>query len=138
MPTLEYRVTVGVGVPIVLAIVGILGKKLARGRGWRRADFYLGVEFTLAGVSTALASIFDLLLKPGRNPDVIDGKLLLLNFLVAFLGMVFFMLVISFHQDYEDQNNTGEARKKELQMLAGASNMIGFIMMLTGVALMSV
>src|SRR5579864_7003527 len=115
MSSIEYRVIVGAGVPLVLAIVGILGKKLARGKGWRRADFYLGVEFTLAGVSTALASIFDLLLKPGRNPQAVDSKLLLLNFLVAFVGMVFFMLVTSFHQDYEDINNAGEARKKELK-----------------------
>lgn len=128
----------GGGVPIVLAIVGILGKKLARGKGWRRADFYLGVEFTLAGVSAALASIFDLLLKPGRVPQTSDNRLLLLNFLVAFLGMVFFMFVISLHQDYESPNSTGEARRKELKMLAGVSNMIGFIMMLVGVLLMSV
>jgi hypothetical protein len=138
MSSLEYRVTVGAGVPIVLAIVGILGKKLARGKGWRRADFYLGVEFTLAGVAAALASVFDLLLKPGRKLQAIDNELLLLNFLVAFIGMVLFMFVISLHQDYEDVNNTGDARKKEIEMLAGASNMLGFIMMLIGVLLMSV
>lgn len=138
MSSLEYRVTVGAGVPIVLAVVGILGKKLARGKGWRRADFYLGVEFTLAGVAAALASVFDLLLKPGRKPQAIDNELLLLNFLVAFIGMVLFVFVISLHQDYEDVNNTGDARKKEIKMLAGASNMLGFIMMLIGVLLMSV
>ena len=138
MSSLEYRISVGGGVPIVLAIVGILGKKLARGKGWRRADFYFGVEFTLAGVAAALASIFDLLLKPGRNAQTIDNKLLLLNFIVAFIGMVLFMFVISLHQDYENVSNTGEDRKKELKMLAGASNVLGFIMMLIGVLLMSV
>lgn len=138
MSSIQYRLTVGAGVPIVLALVGVLGKKLARGRGWRRADFYLGVEFTLAGVSTALANIFDVLLKPGREPQTVDNKLLLLNFLTSFVGMILFMFVISFHQDYEDVNHRGDARRKELQMLAGASNVIGFLMMLAGVALMSV
>jgi hypothetical protein len=137
MTGFEYRLVSGAGVPLVLAVLGILGKKLARGKGnpsWRRSDFYLGVEFTLAGVAAALINLLEILLKPGRNLAPGDGTLLMLNFGTLFFGMLLFMFVLSFHQDYEDEKHMDIARKKELKMLGGVCNAIGFAVLLMGVA----
>ncbi len=139
MTSLEYRLASGVGVPLVLALVGIIGRKLAR-KGdppWKRSDFYLGVEFTLVGISAALINLLDTLLKPGRGLQTANGKLLAGNVLTLFIGMVLFLFVLSLHQDYEDEKNAGEERKRELKFLAGISNAIGFAVLLAGVVLVS-
>jgi hypothetical protein len=137
MTGFEYRLVSGAGVPLVLAVLGILGKKLARGKGnpsWKRSDFYLGVEFTLAGVAAALINLLEMLLKPGRNLGAGDVKFLALNLGTLFFGMLLFMLVLSFHQDYEDERNADAARKKELKILGGVCNAVGFAVLLMGVA----
>ena len=134
----EYRLLVGFGIPIVLAIVGIFGKRLPRGigPGWKRADFYLGVEFTLAGIGAALINISDLYFKPGSVwKDTYKG-LSIGNFTVAFFGLMLFMYVLTLHQEYENERNVGTDRSREIKMLAGASNVIGFLVLLSGVALM--
>jgi hypothetical protein len=133
----QYHLIVGCGVPISLAVLGILGKKISRGAGggWKRTDFYLGVEFTLAGVATGLVNLFDLLLKPGRQLDPSDNKAILLNIFVAFGGMLSFMYVISLHQGYENTGHTGDARKRELRILAGLANIVGVLVLVAGAIL---
>jgi len=141
MSSIQYRFLVGFGVPILLSVAGILGKKLTRGRSkpsWKRTDFYLGVELTLAGVSAGIVNMFDLLMKPGRVFQPSDGRLVLLNFVVSFLGIFLFMYVITLHQDYENEANTAEERKKELHMLAGLANVLGGMVLLAGVSFMSI
>jgi hypothetical protein len=130
----------GIGVPVLLAILGVLGKKLARGKGWKRQDFYLGPEFTLAAVSAALLNIFDLL-NPSRATPGNPG-ILLSNVIVAFLGVVLFMFVVSLHQDWESNGdviangNPGKSVKRELFWLLGICNMIGFGLLLAGIIAM--
>jgi hypothetical protein len=138
MSNLEFRLASGCGVPLLLAVLGIIGKKLTRGKGtpsWKRTDFYLGVEFTLAGVSAALINLLDLLLKPGTQIQVSDGRIILGNILTLVFGMMLFMFVLSLHQDYENESNAGALRKRELKVLAGVSNTIGFAVLLAGVVL---
>jgi hypothetical protein len=145
---------VGLCVPAVLAVIGILGKRLTRGTAgsWRRSDLYLGVEFSLAGISAAVINLFDLLLRPGRQASQvaslvgqvpnqippIDIKLVVANFIIGFLGLVVFMFVLILHQDYENPSNVTQARTKELWMLAGVSNILGCVVLLAGVAAMPV
>jgi hypothetical protein len=105
----EYRLSVGFGVPLLLAAIGILGKKISRGAGggWLRSDFYLGREFTLAGVATGLSTAFDHYHR--------SSPLELEDLLIPFLGLVSFIFVLSLHLQYEDPTNTGVARKTEIQ-----------------------
>jgi hypothetical protein len=137
MSLLQYRLVVGACVPVILAIMGILGKKIVRGRGWRRSDFYLGIELTLAGVAAALTSLFEMLLKPAPSPTLLNPNVLLGEIILLFVGMFCFMSVISLHQDFEDRNNTGWARKREIQILAGVANTVGFMVLLVGGILMA-
>ena len=132
----QFRYVTGVGVPLVLMLIGVLGKKLSRrSRGWIRNDFYLGGELTLAAISSALLNIFDLL-KPGQT-TMPNSIALLSNFLIAFVGFGLFLFVLSMHQDYES-NEVGGAnpsRRKQLFVLAGVCNVIGFGLLLAGIIL---
>lgn len=138
MTGFAYRFVSGVGLPLLLAAFGIFGKKLARGvsGGWKRSDFYLGVEFTLAAVSAALINILDALLKPGTDTMPLEKGMLLGNIGVAIGGLFLFMFVLTMHQDYENDKNADDARKRELKALAGVCNVIGFGMLVAGIALM--
>lgn len=141
--TIPYTWKTGIGVPVLLSLLGVLGKKLARGGGatggFKRQDFYLGSEFTLAAVSTALLNIFDLL-KPARTvPGPRDA--LLANILVAFCGMLLFMFVLSLHQDWESNGmliaagNPGKSVKREMFWLLGICNLIGLGLLIMGIIL---
>jgi hypothetical protein len=137
---IPYTWKTGIGVPVLLALLGVLGKKLARGGGatggFKRQDFYLGPEFTLAAVSTALLNIFDLL-KPARPlPGPRDA--LLANILVGFSGMLLFMFVLSLHQDWESNGmviaagNAGKSIRWEMFWLLGICNLIGLGLLIIG------
>lgn len=139
MSPLQYRIVIGLTVPLVLSFIGILGKKLSRRTGgWRRSDFYLGREFSLAGVATAVTSILVILLKPDRT---FQGRADLLtlgeNFAVVLVGFLLFMLIVSMSQDYEYESNEGAQRSKELKLIGLASNAIGIALLVASVALMA-
>jgi hypothetical protein len=138
MDNIGYRLTVGFGVPIVLALFGILAKKLTRAAGpFRRTDFYLGTEFALAGVSAALVNIFGFLLNPAHVLRPGDRGLLLGNFLLVVFGLLAFIFVISMRQQYENAGHTGAARREEIKMLTGWSNALGGLILLIGCGLIS-
>ena len=75
MTGFQYRCLVGVLVPLVLAGLGMLAKRLPRGGGlgpgWKRSDLYFGAEFTLAGVAAALVNVCELFL----NPETVERLL---------------------------------------------------------------
>lgn len=138
MTSIQYRLGVGIGVPIVLLIIGIMGKRLARGpsSSWLRADFYLGVELTLAGVSSSLLNVFDFL-KPGRVSHPSDAVVMLVNVTAIVFGILFFLFVLTLHQTYA-LGNPPRSRTKELLMLAGLSNVLGFSVLVASVIAMPV
>jgi hypothetical protein len=136
MSNLEYRIAVGGGVPLLLAIIGVIGKKLARRTmGWKRTDFYLGVEFTLAGISATVSNLLSVFLKPGRDFGKLDFNMLGVNVLALVLGMLLFLFVLTLHQDHEDETHVDRKRIRELKILMGVSNLIGFVVLLGAVAL---
>jgi hypothetical protein len=117
----------------------MLAKRLPRGGGlgpgWKRSDLYFGAEFTLAGVAAALVNVCELFLNPERPWKDSYKTLGFANFLVAFFGLVLFMYVLTMHEEYKNESNVGDARLREIKMLAVASNMLGFIVLLMGVVL---
>lgn len=96
--------------PILLLFLGAVAKKIVRGPGWRRQDLYLGVELTLAAVSSGLVQIYDLtkqsMLTQSQAGQAINQITLPIGnvlYLTGFLILSFFVFVfsISIQQDLE-------------------------------------
>jgi hypothetical protein len=54
----RYVVLVAFAFPLLLAVVGALGKILVRSSGVSIRDFFLGQELTLAAISAGLINVF--------------------------------------------------------------------------------
>jgi len=156
MTVFETRLTIGVCLPFCLAFVGILGKRLSRGAAgkWMAEDSYFGKELLMAGISASILNMLDYAFRlhgtvtsvtasnqlagaslyPNGPIFPYDTGILFFNFVVAFIGMLLFMFVLTLHQDYE--NNPNKSRNMQLFMLGGVANMIGFGVLLAGVAAM--
>jgi hypothetical protein len=129
-----YRYSVGLGVPLTTLGMGIVGKKTARGPGWLIADFYVGTELTLAGVSGALVNIFDLL-RPERFVGMLARKLMAANIGIAIIGLLLFYVVLSLHQDY-GPNANNSTRKQHIWLLL-ISNVVGLGTLIGALLLMA-
>jgi hypothetical protein len=130
----EYRYAVGIIVPLVIVAIGVLGKKVARGPGWEYADFYLGNELTLAGVSGTLVNFFDLL-KPEQPFGMLQRKLVGANITIAILGLVLYYVALSLRQDYGPES--GKSENKQLFFLLVVSNAIGLATLVGALMLMA-
>jgi|SRR5579872_1415715 len=125
MGLLTNRYFVALGIPIVLLLAGAIAKKLVRASTWQWKDFYLGVEFTLAAMSSGLVYILDLVkdmsTAQGSQASLVARKLAGTG---GFLAVTFFMLLflLSVHQDWEGKNNQPVAQRLRLGVL---SNLIG-------------
>jgi hypothetical protein len=87
MSFLVNRYFLAVGVPIVFLLCGSVAKKLVRGVGWRRSDFFLGVEASLAAISSGLINIFDLVKVPiaqAESKIAATGGFLVITFFLLF------------------------------------------------------
>ena len=93
--------TISFALPLLLLFCGALAKKLVRGTPWIQKDFYLGVEFTLAAITSGMLYIYDLV-KP-RTP-VDSNKVVLATGFVIFAFVMLF-LIMSTHQDWEDSSD---------------------------------
>jgi hypothetical protein len=118
-----YRGIVGIGVPLILATFGVLGKKLIRkGPGWKREDFYIGVELTIAALANGLVSSCDLLkITTGVLPQKMIGYAVA-SAVVTLLGFFMFLFLLSVHQDWE--SNDSDPRRRFV-WLGIVSNMLG-------------
>ncbi|HEX8203353.1 MAG TPA: hypothetical protein VF590_22950 [Isosphaeraceae bacterium] len=132
------RVLTGLIVPTLLLFAGMLAKKLARGKGWKPDDFYLGVELSLGAFTSALLQIFDLIKEnqrlasvaaqagvptPQTTQDVQRSVTSIASFIVV--TFVLFFLVLSFHQDWESEPDS----RRKRWILGGLCNALGFGMM---------
>ncbi len=118
-----YRYIVGIGVPLILAMFGVLGRKLIRkGPGWKREDFYIGVELTIAALANGLVSSCDLLKIPtGVLPQTMVGYAVA-SAVVTFFGFFMFLYLLSVHQDWESNDVD---LKRRFIWLGLVSNVIG-------------
>lgn len=134
--------TVAVLIPTILLLSGAFAKKLVRGSSWEQKDFFFGVEFTLAAMSSALVYIFDLSKDLSKNSVTATGTATLipvkLTVTAAFIAVTFFLLlwVLSTHQDWEKPTAD---KKKQFWRLCVLANLIGgglmaaFILVVKGV-----
>lgn len=131
-------------VPLIL--LGAIARKLIRSTPWVRDDFFLGVDLSLAGISSGLIYISDLLSlkKVAAGCTTVGCRSLLSNtdlqierdagFLVVALLM--FLLVLALHQD--DPGKTGNPRRQVLILgvlgnVIGVALLSGFILLVKGV-----
>lgn len=98
-------------IPLIIIFIGSTAKKLARGRGWKREDFFFGIELTLSAISGGLTLLFD------SSIDAANSQRAGLLITIAF-GL--FIYVLSLYQEY--QNTTP---KQEYIWLTFFSNTIG-------------
>lgn len=123
MPLLKYRHIGALAVPIILAIVSITARKVARrSRGWVRNDFYAGIDLTIAALAILIANIYDFL-----DPDrftLANRTPLLMNVSGGIIGGILVLFVVSLHQDYESK---GKVKiPNEVFWVGFVANVIGF------------
>jgi hypothetical protein len=130
---------------------GAVARKLIRGPGWRRTDFFLGVELSLAAIAAALVYAFDLAQLSASQPidpnaltisdaNAITDSELKKRFTAtaSFLGICFFLLlwVMSTHQDWERRPQNIRGQVVWLGGLAnavGAGLLVAFVLLVKGV-----
>jgi hypothetical protein len=135
MAFLTNPYTVALGVPLFLLVSGTLAKKLARGPGWLRTDFFLGVQLTMAAISSALINMFELAkqLSSGSSSAHASAGL---TATAVFLAMTLFSLlvVMSLHQDWEDNAVDGRIlRLGVICNMIGGGLLASFILLVRGV-----
>lgn len=129
---------IALGIPIILILCGAFAKKLVRGSNWKRSDFFLGVELSLAAMASALVYIFDIAkLTSSQNVSASEiTKKIATN--ASFLALCFFMLlwVLSTHQDWEKRSQNPRGQLVWLCLitnLAGAVLIATFVLLVKGV-----
>jgi hypothetical protein len=92
----------GLGIPIIFLLAGALAKKLVRGgRGWEQADFFLGIEATLAAMSSGLVNIFDLVREATLVSRGIDNLRLAATGGFLTINFILLLALLSIHQDWQ-------------------------------------
>lgn len=139
MPLLTNRFFIALIIPVVLLFCGAFAKKLVGASPWKREYFYLGVEFTLATLSSTLLYVFDIAknITQGKPPSLVswDQQLALT---ASFTAVTFFLLlvVLSIHQDWESKK---QKRREQIIWLCIISNFIGaglfagFVLLVKGI-----
>ncbi|HEX8244566.1 MAG TPA: hypothetical protein VF541_13765 [Longimicrobium sp.] len=135
-----------VGIPFLLILLGAVAKKLIRSTAWVRDDFFLGVDLSLAGISSGLIYISDLLTTKaasiGCSTPICREFLATVDERLAndatylSLALLLFLLVLAIHQD---RARNPESAREQWLMLGLLGNAIGvalltvFILVVKGV-----
>jgi hypothetical protein len=120
------NVLISVGIPIALLAAGVLGRKIVRGKGWRASDWFLGVESSLAALTSAMINISDEAAKiSDTTPFKAIKGTLAWNAVFIVLSLILFLFVLSTHQDHEKDDPDAEYSTADICWLAGFSNVIG-------------
>jgi len=103
----------GIGMPLLLVLLGAVAKKLVRGTGWIRQDFFLGIDLALAALSSGLIYLYELLRRMGRDPagtqDGYEYALLsAMGFIIVAILVLF--LTLTLHRD-EERNGARPVRQ---------------------------
>lgn len=114
------------GIPFILMLCGALAKKIVRKTAWRRSDFFLGIELTLAALGAAMIFLYDLKKMDMRSSE---ARILVIQKIAetaAFLALalLLFLIVLSVHQEW-DRNE--RASWRQVFWLGFVSNAMGVI-----------
>ena len=119
----SYRWIVGFALPIAILVISTLGKKLARGPGWKSADFFVIDQLSLAAMADSASSIIAAH-RPDRRIQPID-QVIWGDMLIIVLAFVFFILGQSIWQDYGPENTNH--KPKSFVKLVMAADLVGFL-----------
>jgi len=136
MLMLTNRYFIALGIPFILLLLGAISRKLIHGRPWKREDFYLGVDLALAGISSGLIYISEVLATKASESgcfttacttfrESLDSKLLA-DAVYLVVAQFVFLLVLTIHQD---QERTSGKPKAQLISLGLLSNAMGAILL---------
>jgi hypothetical protein len=128
--------TVALLIPFLLLACGSLLKKIVRGSGWERRDFFLGTELTLSAIGSAMVYLYDL------QKAVVAGSTLgasnrvsgTASYLV--IALLLLLFIMSTHQDWEQRTAN---RRGQILWLGMVCNGIGvalfasFVILVKGV-----
>jgi hypothetical protein len=111
---LDCPIVAAVAIPILLAVAGVLAKRLIRGprSKWYWEDWYLGLELTLATFASELVYI------AAQPSDLRGGRIA--NYMA--LTLVGFVAVVYWHMNWEPQRRQPRRRRV---MLNGCANLVG-------------
>ncbi len=120
----RFLVLIAIGIPIGFLILGGLAKKLVRGPGWDRKDFYLGIESMFAALSAQIVYLFDIMKQGITNSVLLEGSINKLFLTGIFFLFSFFLLfpILILHQEFSEKDTN---RKSQIIYLCLISNMIG-------------
>ena len=129
---------IALGIPILLLASGAVAKKIIRGSSWQRHDFFLGVEFTLATMSSSLIYRFDLMKNISESTENTESMLTKFTATAAFIALIIFLLlyVLSMHQDWQKKDNIPKGQIIRLGIIAnviGSGLLAFFILFVKGV-----
>lgn len=118
---LAHPYFIAVGIPLVLILIGATAKKLVRGTGWQRQDFFLGMELALAAVSSALMHMYETALVMKRSLAASQQDVTVAVSFIAF-SLLFLMVIMTMHQD---QQRRRRSRRSQWLWLGIVANLIG-------------
>lgn len=134
-------------VPFLFLFCGSLAKKLSRGQGWQTRDFYLGIEFTLSGLSSATINIFDVIKTYSQNikqasqsqqallSDQRSEDLTATGVYIA-TTICLLLVIMTIHQEFENKPNSTKQQIFWLCIFAnflGAGILAAFILQVKGI-----
>lgn len=124
---------IAIAIPLALLLAGALLRKIVRGDGWKREDFFLGVELSLSALGTAMVYVYDLSRPEASNlkgASVPERLVATTSFMIICLLLLFAVLAV--HQDWQkaNQNRTGQ-----IVWLGGVCNLVGVLLLVAFILL---
>jgi len=96
------RYLIAIGIPLLLLLCGALAKKLVRGTRFQQEDFFLGVELTLAALTSGMLYFFELVqFTPTGIVLLAHPEKLLVAAVFVPICFALLLWVLSTHQDWE-------------------------------------
>ncbi|MCS0647180.1 hypothetical protein [Curtobacterium flaccumfaciens] len=114
---------VAIGLPIVLMAGIVIPRKIVRGQGgWRRADFYLGLELCWTTLGACLLEYYSLAKDlTGSTVGLGFAQRIQANTTLAIVTLLVMMLVLALHQSWE----SSVQRIKQIVALGVVGNALG-------------
>lgn len=125
-----------IAVPLILIFCNAVAKKLVRGSRWQRADFFMGVELSLAAMASGLTNFFDLTKPALASGIAISAQKTAETAVFVALCFFFLFLILALHQDWEQRSQSPIGQIIWLGIIANfisAGLMIFFVIYVKGI-----
>lgn len=95
------------GIPVLLILCKAIARKLSRGNGWIRSDFYCGLDLSMTAFGSGLVHCYDLR-KLGATELFSNASFAAKVGAAASFVLIAFcvlLVVLSIHQDWQSRDN---------------------------------